>query len=153
MNDKKDNCFVIDGKLALPYQYFAGSTGSRFLIAIRDKKKIRGLKCKKCGKIYVPARSTCETCFVEISENWVDLADKGTVTGFTVIRYEEPHQPMKPPYILALIKLEGADTSLLHIVKGIEPEKMKTGIKVKAVFAQETTSSILDISHFEPAAG
>lgn len=151
MTDKKEDCFVVEGKLALPYQYFAGTTGSRFLIAIRDEKKIRGLECKKCAKVYVPARSTCETCFSDISGNWVDLAAEGTVTGFTVVRYEEPHQPLKPPYVLALIKLDGADTALLHIVKGVEPEQMKTGIKVKAVFADETTASIMDISHFEPA--
>ena len=38
--DTKD-CFVLEGKMALPNQYFAGSLGSQFLIAIRDRKKIR----------------------------------------------------------------------------------------------------------------
>ena len=150
MSTAKEDCFVVEGKLALPYQYFAGRTGSRFLIGLRDDKKIRGLKCDKCNKVFVPPRQTCERCFSDISDNWVEVSGTGTVTGFTIIRYEEPHQPVKPPYILALIKLDGADTPIPHIVKGMALSKMKTGIKVKAVFAKKTTATIMDIDHFRP---
>ncbi|MBT3311797.1 MAG: Zn-ribbon domain-containing OB-fold protein [Desulfobacterales bacterium] len=149
--DSNNDSFVVDGKLALPYQYFAGRTGSRFIIAIRDEKKIKGLECKKCNKVYVPPRATCEHCFCDIKDNWVDLDSTGTVTGFTVVRYEEPHHPVKAPFIQALVKLEGADTPFVHIVQGVPVDEMKTGLKVKAVFAEETTTTIMDISHFEPA--
>jgi uncharacterized OB-fold protein len=146
---KKDS-FVIDGKLALPYQYFAGRTGSRFLITLRDEKKIKGLRCEKCNKTFIPPRSTCERCFSDISDNWVELRNGGIVTGFTIVRYAEPHQPLEPPYILALIKLDGADTPIPHLVKGIPISQMKVGLKVTAVFAKETTSTIMDIDHFRP---
>lgn len=150
MHTDKTNCFIVEGKLALPYQYFAGRTGSRFLVSLRDNKKIQGLKCKKCNKVFVPPRSTCEVCLSEIGDNWVELDNQGTVTGFTVINYKEPHQPVEPPYILALIKLQGADTSLVHIVKGISIDQMKTGLKVEAVFADKDTSTIMNIDHFRP---
>lgn len=152
MSTAIDNCFTVEGKLALPYQYFAGRTGSRFLISLRDEKKIKGLECKKCKKVFVPPRSTCEVCFEDISRNWVDLKNTGVVTGFTIVRYEEPHQPMKPPYILGLVKLDGADTPMAHIIKGVPLTKMKTGLKVQAVFAKQTTSTIMDIDHFKPLA-
>ncbi|MBU2552214.1 MAG: Zn-ribbon domain-containing OB-fold protein [Proteobacteria bacterium] len=147
----KDDCFVVKGKLALPYQYFAGRMGSRFIIALRDRKKITGVRCERCDRVFVPPRQTCEGCQGDLSEAWVDLDDTGTVTGFTVIRYKEPHQPCEPPYILALVQLDGADTPLVHIVRGIEPEAMEVGLRVKAVFADQTTSTIMDISHFAPA--
>ncbi len=150
MSADKENSFIVEGKLALPYQYFVGRTGSRFLISLRDEKKIKGLKCDKCDKVFVPPRSTCELCLTDISDNWVELDKKGTVTGFTVIHYGEPHQPVKPPYILALIKLGGADTPLAHIVKDISPEEMKVGMDVEAVFAEEDRSTILNIDHFRP---
>ncbi len=149
MNTAKDDCFVVKGKLALPYQYFAGQTGSRFIISLRDEHKVRGLKCEKCSKVFVPPRSTCDICFENIADNWVDVANTGTVTGFTIIRYEEPHQPVKPPYILGLVKLDGADTPIAHIVKGVALSKMAVGLKVKAVFAKKTTNSIMDIDHFQ----
>ena len=152
MNTKYEDSFVVEGKLALPYQYFAGRTGSRFITTIRDKKKIMGLKCDSCGKVFVPPRSTCERCFVDISDNWVDVKHTGTVTGFTVIRYKEPHQPCDPPYIQALVRLDGADTPLVHIVKGIPVSQMHKGLQVKAVFAKKSTATIMDIDHFRPDA-
>ena len=151
VDDKHPNCYVMDGKLALPYQYFAGRVGSKFLIALRDKKQILGVKCNRCDKVFVPPRQTCERCFENLSENWVELSGEGTVTNFTVVRYSDGHLPRKPPYILALIKLGGADTPLPHILEGVEPDSVKVGIKVKAVFAEETTNTLLDIDHFEPA--
>lgn len=144
------NSYIVDGKLALPYQYFAGKVGSKFIIALRDKKKILGVKCNRCDKVFTPPRQTCERCFENISENWVELSSEGAITNFTVVRYEDKHLPRKPPFTLALIKLGGADTPMAHIVEGVAPEKVKIGMKVKAVFAKETTNSIMDIDHFEP---
>ena len=150
MTRNTTDCFTIDGKLALPYQYFAGRTGSRFIISLRDHKKITGLKCNTCNKVFVPPRSTCEVCFEDISENIVELPHTGLVTGFTIVRYEEPHQPVKPPYITALIKLDGADTPFVHIVKGVDLSEMETGLRVEAVFAQKTRGTLMDIDHFKP---
>ena len=148
-----EDSFVVEGKLALPYQYFAGRTGSRFLRALRDEKKILGIKCGKCGKVYVPPRKNCEKHIAEELTEWVELPGTGTVTGFTIIRYEEPYQPVTPPYILALIKLEGADSALTHIVKGIQLSKMRVGLKVKPVFAKKPPSTILAIDHFKAEDG
>ncbi len=150
MDTKHADSFVVEGKLALPYQYFAGKTGSRFITTIRDKKKIMGLRCDNCGKVFVPPRSSCERCFVDISDNWVAVKNTGTVTGFTVVRYKEPYQPLDPPYIQALVQLDGADTPLVHIVKGIPVSQMHKGLRVKAVFAKKTTATIMDIDHFRP---
>jgi uncharacterized OB-fold protein len=145
-----DYSFVIDGKLALPYQYFAGRTGSKFLIALRDEKKIQGVRCDQCGKVFVPPRSACERCRIDISNNWVEVGPMGTVTGFTVVRYKEPHQPLEPPYIQALIQLDRADTPLVHIVRGVGPSQMRVGLRVRPVFARKATNTILDVDHFRP---
>jgi 3-hydroxybutyryl-CoA dehydratase len=150
MEDQFKDSFVVEGKLALPYQYFAGRTGSRFLVALRDEKKIMGVRCKHCDKVFLPPRRTCERCMADLSEAWVELKPTGTVTGFTVVRYAEPHQPVAPPYILALIQLDGADTPICHIVRGIAVSQMKVGLRVKAVFAKKTTSTIMDIACFRP---
>ena len=145
------DCFIEHGKLALPYTYFAGRVGSKFLTTIRDQKKIMGIRCNKCNKVYVPPRQTCDVCLEDIRDNWVDdVQSVGKITNYTVVRYSDKHLPKKPPYILALIKLGGADTALAHVVEGIAIEKVKIGMKVQAVFAKETTSTILDIDHFEP---
>jgi uncharacterized OB-fold protein len=145
------DCFVVDGKLALPYTYFAGRVGSKFLTTIRDEKKIMGIKCNKCNKVFVPPRQICDVCMEDIRDNWVDVQNTGEVTNFTVVRYDDKHLPKKAPYVLAMIKLEGADTSMVHVVEGIDVDKAKIGMKVQAVFAKETTNTLMDIDHFAPA--
>ncbi|MEZ4568087.1 MAG: MaoC/PaaZ C-terminal domain-containing protein [Desulfobacterales bacterium] len=44
--------------------------------------------------------------------------------------------------------MDGADTPIAHIVKGVALSKNETGIQVKAVFAKKTTGTIMDIDHF-----
>ena len=148
--DTKD-CFIVEGKLALPYTYFAGRVGSKFITTIRDQKKIMGVKCPTCNKVYVPPRQVCEKDFTDIRENWVDLKNNGTVTNFTVVRYDDKHLPRKAPFVLALIKLDGADTPFMHILEECKPEEVIIGMPVVAVFADKTTNTILDIDHFKPA--
>lgn len=146
----KKYSFVVHGKLALPYQYFAGTLGSKFIKTLRDEKRIFGTRCNKCENVYVPPRSICDRCFVEIKDNVVDISSEGTVITFTVVNHWENHYPIKPPFVLALIKLDGATTPMVHIVKGVPVNKMRSNVRVKAVFSKEPQDTILAISHFEP---
>lgn len=147
--DIKD-CFVMSGKMALPNQYFAGRVGSKFIISLRDEQKILGVKCSQCNKVYVPPREYCEKDLTKLDENWVELGNEGVISNYTVVNYNDKHLPRRAPYILALIKVDGADTPFTHIVEGIDAEQVQIGMRVKAVFASETTNTILDIDHFEP---
>jgi uncharacterized OB-fold protein len=39
---------------------------------------------------------------------------------------------------------------MAHILEGVQPGAVTIGLKVRPVFAKETTNTILDIDHFEP---
>ena len=145
------DAYVIEGKLALPYAYLAGRVGSKFITTLRDRRKILGTRCDRCDKLFVPPRQTCDRCLKDIRESWTEVGNSGVVTNYTVVRYEDRHLPRKPPFVLAMIRLEGSDTDLVHLVGGVEPDKMEIGLKVQAVFAEKTTNTLLDIDHFEPA--
>lgn len=151
-NFDRSDCYTIQGKLALPYTYFAGSVGSTFLITLRDQRKIMGIKCLSCGKVFVPPRQSCERCLADIRDNWVEVGPTGILENFTVVRYADSHLPRKPPFVLGLIKLKGADTPLAHIVEGIAIDAVNEGLEVRAVFSSRPESTILWIDHFEPAA-
>ncbi len=57
--------FVYHGKIYIPNTYTAGAIGTRFLIELRENKRIMGTKCPTCEKVYVPARSVCKYCFAQ----------------------------------------------------------------------------------------
>ena len=58
--------------------------------------------------------------------------------------------PLTRPFAFALIKLDGADTAMLHEVKVAGPEDMKTGMRVEVSWADERTGKIADIACFVP---
>jgi uncharacterized OB-fold protein len=144
------DCYTVEGKLALPYSYFAGRAGSKFITTLRDEKKIMGVRCDTCGKVFVPPRQTCEKCMEDIRDKWVDIESKGKVVNYTIVRYNDGHLPRTTPFVLAMIHLSGADTPMVHILEGVDVDKVTIGMDVEAVFADKTTNTILDIDHFEP---
>jgi hypothetical protein len=144
------DCFVLEAKMALPNQYFVGRIGSKWIIAMRDKKKIMGLRCEKCKVTYVPPREYCNRCGAKIADNWVDVAATGKLVNYTVVRYNDRHLPRKAPYVLGQIKLDKTDTPLTHIVAGVDPADVHIGMKVKAVFAGKPVNTLMEIDHFEP---
>jgi len=56
---------TLKGQMAVPYTWWVGETGSRFLISLRDNQKILGTRCKACGTVYVPPRKNCGRCFFD----------------------------------------------------------------------------------------
>lgn len=146
----REHCFVVEAGMALPNEYFAGRTGSRFLTALRDEKRILGVRCPSCGKTFVPPRETCERCWSKLDGNWVEVGREGEIVTHTVVRYEDRHLPKKPPYILALIRLKGADTPFPHIVEGVDPACVRPGMAVRAVFARTPVNTLMGIDHFAP---
>jgi len=135
--------------LKVPYRYNMGKVGSRFFIEIRDHKKILGIKCPKCHITYVPPRATCGRCF-SLLQDWVEVSDQGTLETFTVVRYSTSVQPVPAPLIYGIIKLDGADTGLAHLIGETSPEKLRIGLRLKAVFKDERQGNMLDILYFKP---
>jgi uncharacterized OB-fold protein len=63
-----------------------------------------------------------------------------------------PKHPLQKPFAWALIRIDGADTAMLHAVDAGDESKMSTGMHVKARWAPEPQGSILDLACFEPDA-
>ena len=138
---------TLKGQIAVPYTWWVGETGSRFLIGLRDEEKILGNRCGRCNTVFVPPRKNCGRCFEEIMD-WVELGAEGVVKTHTVVRYAGPMQPAEPPFAYALIRLDGADVDFLHIVRN-DLDRLKNGVRVKARFKEERSGHIMDIEDFQ----
>ena len=140
---------VYKSQINVPYNWWAGDTASKFLCALRDEQKILGTKCGKCSRVFVPPRKNCPTCF-KPNKEWLTLSDEGVVQAFTVARRQLAALPKDVPVCFALIKLDGADTALLHYLGGVEPGEVTIGMRVKACFAEDRQGQITDIDYFRP---
>ena len=120
---------------------------SRFFRELMDNKRIMGTKCPECGTVFCPPTSDCPKCWVPAE--WVEVGPQGTVLHFSIIHLPNLWMKRKVPYTIGLIKLDGADTGLMHFVDETDIEKLKTRPRVEAVFADKRKGYITDIEHFE----
>jgi uncharacterized protein len=140
---------VYKSQINVPYKWWAGETASRFLIALRDEKKILGTKCDGCKRVYVPPRKVCPSCFIDSAE-WVEVADEGTLLTYTIVHRQLAALPEKAPVFFGLVKLDGADTALLHHLGEVDEARLRIGMRVKAEFAAHRKGTIRDIAYFRP---
>ncbi len=140
------------GAMPVESRYTVGPAGERFFRALKDEGRILGTRCGRCGVTYVPGRLFCERCFDELRE-WTEVGPGGAIEAVTALHLGPDGSRLNQPRLLALIRLDGADTVLFHFVDGVAPDDARIGLRVKPAFrpANERTGSILDIMHFGPA--
>ena len=137
--------------LTFGYNHYVGKYLERYIQALGERK-ILGIKCSGCGRVVVPPRSTCGRCDLTMDE-WVEVGPEGTVKNFTVAHVKVINGEIKDltePAIIGMIHLDGADVLIEGLIKGIKPEDVKPGTRVKAVWKEEMKGRVTDLDHFEP---
>jgi uncharacterized OB-fold protein len=76
------------------------------------------------------------------------VAGVGTVVSWTWQPEPLEGQPLDRPFAWALIKLDDADTALLHAVDAGSSDDISTGARVHVHWADEPVGSITDIAYF-----
>ena len=117
---KKPEPVLVEGGIKISYRWPAGRVGGRFLEVLREEKRFEGLRCPRCGRVAVPPRPRCLACRVP-SEDRVTVGPLGTVTTWT----------RRPRGVFALVRLDGADTAILHRL--LDVERPSSGMRVTPV--------------------
>jgi uncharacterized OB-fold protein len=129
-----------------PYKHSTGETIGRFLAGLKEQKKIWGQRARGLG-VVVPPLGYSEVDGSTGGE-WVEVQPTGVVTAAAVVH--EPIEGLHPapvPFAFVLVKLDGADTALAHIVTDGH-DRVRIGSRVEAVWADERTGTIRDIARF-----
>ncbi|MFZ4517273.1 MAG: Zn-ribbon domain-containing OB-fold protein [Microthrixaceae bacterium] len=127
-----------------------GPVVGAFLTGLREQRVfgIRGVD----GRVVCPPVEYDPATGEPLTE-MVEVGAEGTVTSWSWVPTDREAQPLPAPYALAMVRLDGADTSMLHVVDAGSPDSIATGDRVRIRWADERTGSILDIACFEPAGG
>ena len=139
---------VLSAPHAIEYTY-TRSTGpviGAFLTALRERRII-GVRSAD-GRVLVPPAEYDPVTSEDLDEI-VEVADTGVVTTWSWNDAPLAGQPLSHPFAWALVQLDGADTGLLAAVDAGEPAAMRTGLRVRARWADERVGSIRDIVCFE----
>jgi uncharacterized protein len=137
----------VRGELPVGFRYTPGVGNSVFLEALRDRGVLLGSRCDGCGVTYLPARIFCERCFDELTPS-VECGPGGNLESFTVARVDVDGTPTARPTTLGLVRVDNADTVLVHRLIGIDAPAV--GMRVTALLRTERVASILDLDGFAP---
>ena len=81
------------------------------------------------------------------------MGPEGTVVSWSWMPEPLAGQPLAEPFAWALIRLDGADTAMLHAVDAGSAAAMRTGLRVRPRWAARPAGGIRDIACFEPCDG
>jgi uncharacterized protein len=125
-------------QISVPYRYSAGPVQRAFLQALQER---RILGSRHGEQVLAPARPygpdgvpTGET---------VEVAAEGELRSWTTRHHEGNVRTF------GLIRLDGADSDLLHLVEAPE-DRLAAGLRVRARWADEPTTEITAIEAFVP---
>ncbi|MCA2309024.1 Zn-ribbon domain-containing OB-fold protein [Mycobacterium intracellulare] len=133
--------------LSFDYTRSVGPTLSKFFTALRDRH-VLGVRGSD-GRVHVPPPEYDPVTYEPLGE-MVPVSSVGTVVSWTWQPEPIEGQPLDRPFAWALIKLDGADTPLIHAVDAGEPKAIKTGTRVHVHWVDEPVGAITDIAYFKP---
>lgn len=134
--------------IAYDYRRSLGPVLSRFFTGLRDRK-LEGVKTQNARVLVPPAEYDPETGNATTDE-WVEVGPGGVVESYAWVNTPRERHPLSRPFAFALIKLDGADTALLHAVDAGSEDGISTGMRVTAKWKAETVGAITDIESFVP---
>lgn len=134
----------------MEYVYTPGHAAQKFLKALASGR-IVGQRCPRCRKVYVPPRGACARCGVPTEED-VELADKGTVVTYSIVRVPSQNIQVELPYVAAHVLLDGADIAFQSLIQECPYDQVRMGMRVEAVWKpkEEWGPTFENIRHFRP---
>jgi hypothetical protein len=138
-------------ELEFPYQHSTGPVIGRFLTEMRDNRRLYGMRCSACAIVQVPPQDYCERCGGAL-DGWHPVGPDGVLTTFAVVHRAHEGHPLPIPFAYALIRLDGADSEMLHVLRAADYGALRAGLRVRPVWRDERAGAIVDIDHFAPLA-
>lgn len=150
MADSPDAGEILRAPLTIGYD-FQRTTGpviGAFLTALADRR-VLGIR-DTAGRVVCPPVEYDPESGEPLTE-MVEVASEGTVQTWSWVSRVREGQPLSSPHALALIRLDGADTAMLHVVEAPGPDAVSSGARVRVRWSDEPTEGLGNIACFELA--
>lgn len=150
MSQQVESPWIVEQRWDLTYQHTADAVTAEFLRELRDSGRLLGARCPVCERVLAPARAICDRDFCRTGE-LVELGSEGTLELFTIMYLAIAGLP-EPPYVLAYVRPDGADTSIPGFLEGVDLsspdaalEDLEIGRRVEIVMREERAGRITDL--------
>jgi uncharacterized OB-fold protein len=138
---------VTEMTVKFPYRRSLGPVLGAFMTALTEQKII-GIRSG--ARVIVPPLEWDPQTGAELAHEYVDVGPAGTVESWSWVAEPTEQHPLDRPFAFALVKLDGADTALVHAVDSGSIAAMSTGMRVAPRWKAERIGHITDIDAFVP---
>jgi len=134
-------------RLEYPYARSTGPVIGAFLTALRDGRFVGATGTD--GRVIVPPTEYDPLTGDDVGE-LVEVGPGGVIESWAWVSEPLRKHPLQTPFAWALVRLDGADTALLHAVAAGGPDELSTGARVTAKFRDEgeRIGSMADLESF-----
>ena len=148
MDDDQAGAELLHAPLTIEYGFMrtTGPVIGAFLTGLRERR-VLAIKAVD-GSVVCPPVEYDPTTGAPLTD-MVEVGVEGTVTSWSWVADAREGQALQTPHALALVRLDGADTAMLHVVDAPGPDALSTGARVRIRWADETEGVITDIACFE----
>jgi uncharacterized OB-fold protein len=129
------------------YRRSVGPVLGRFFTELRERRLV-GIRRADGTVLVPPAEYDPDTG--EALDEIVPVGPAGVVVSWAWVTNPSAKHPLDRPFAWALIRLDGADSALLHAVDAGREAAMATGMRVRPRWRETTQGDIHDIGCFEP---
>jgi len=137
----------VESTIKFPYKRSLGPVIGAFLSALADQRII-GIRSG--DRVLCPPLEWDPETAQELAHDFVDVGPAGTVESWSWVSQPTVQHPLDRPFAFALIKLDGADTTLVHVVDAGSIDAMATGMRVAPRWRAARTGHITDLEAFVP---
>lgn len=133
-----------------PFSRTTGPVIGAFLTGLREQVLV-GSRARD-GRVIVPPAEFDPVTGEDLTE-LVEVGPGGTVDTWAWVAAPHEKHPLDRPFAWAQIRLDGANTAMLHAVDAGSIAAMATGMRVVPRWAAEREGQITDIACFVPEGG
>ena len=137
-------------EIEFDYTRSLGPVLSQFMAALAERR-ILGARGAD-GRVHAPPFEY-DPKTAESARELTEVGPEGTVVSWSWMPEPLAGQPLAEPFAWALIRLDGADTAMLHAVDAGSAAAMRTWLRVRPRWAARPAGGIRDIACFEPCDG
>jgi hypothetical protein len=138
---------TVTSTITFPYKRSLGPVLGPFMTALTHER-ILGIRSGE--RVLCPPSEWDPTTGAALEPDLVDVGPAGTVETWCWVPKPTEQHPHDRPFAFATIRLDGADTALVHTVDVAGPEAMAIGMRVAPRWRAERRGHITDIEAFVP---